>query len=143
MTDHAMRGFVRAFCNALSTGDIGLIAPFLHDEIEWTVFGPVDLYAFFGQRRGKDAVLKMCGEIAGTLELTRCDKETTLYDGDNAACLMRLVARNTATGRTLSFRLAQFASFRDGKLMSMKAVFDTFDAAEQALGRPIDLSAVA
>ncbi len=141
MTEHAMRGFVRAFCNALSTRDIGLIAPFLHDEIEWTVFGPVDLFSFFGQRRGKAAVLAMCEEIAGTLELTRCDKETTLYDGDNAACLMKLIARDPRTGRTLSFRLAQFASFKDGKLISLKAVFDTFDAAEQALGRAIDLTA--
>jgi ketosteroid isomerase-like protein len=143
MTDHAMRGFARAFCNALSTRDIGLVAPFLHDNVEWTVFGPVDLFAFFGQRRGKDAVLAMCAEIAGTLELTRCDKETVLYDGDSAACLMKLAARNPQTGRTLSFRLAQFARFEGGKLIALKAVFDTFDAAEQALGRPIDLSAVA
>jgi ketosteroid isomerase-like protein len=143
MTDHAMRGFVRAFCNALSTRDMGLMAPFLHDEIEWTAFGPVDLFSFFGQRRGKAAVLSMCEEIAATLELTKCDKETTLYDGDNAACLMKLAARDPKTGRILSFRLAQFARFQGGKLISLKAVFDTFDAAEQALGRPIDLSAVA
>jgi ketosteroid isomerase-like protein len=142
MTDHAMRGFVRAFCNALSTRDIALIEPFLHEDIEWTVFGPVDLFPFFGQRRGKAAVLSMCAEIAAAFELTKCDKETTLYDGDNAAALVKLAARD-ARGRTLSFRLAQFARFQDGKLVSLKAVFDTFDAAEQALGRPIDLSQVA
>jgi len=142
MTEHAMRGFARAFCNALSTRDIGLIAPFLHEDVEWTVFGPVDLFPFFGQRRGKAAVLAMCEEIAGRLELTRCDKETVLYDGDSAAALMKLAARDPQ-GRTLSFRLAQFARFDGGKLVALKAVFDTFDAAEQALGRPIDLSAVA
>lgn len=143
MTQDAMRGFVRAFCNALSTRDIALIEPFLHDEIEWTAFGPIDLFPFFGQRRGKDAVLKMCAEIAATLELRRCDKETTLYDGDSAAILLKLTAAHPKTGRVITFRLAQFARFADGKLIALKAVFDTFDAAEQALGRAIDLSAVA
>lgn len=142
MTDHAMRGFVRAFCNGLSTRDIGLIEPFLHDDIDWTVFGPIDLFPFFGQRRGKAAVLSMCAEIATAFTLSKCDKETTLFDGDNAAALMKLAARDER-GRTLSFRVALFAAFRGGQLTSLKAVFDTFDAAEQALGRAIDLSAVA
>jgi ketosteroid isomerase-like protein len=142
MTDHAMRGFVRAFCNGLSTRDIALIEPFLHEEVEWTVFGPIDLFPFFGQRRGKAAVLAMCEEIATAFTLSKCDKETTLYDGDSAASLLKLAARD-ARGRTLSFRIAAFSTFRDGQLVALKAVFDTFDAAEQALGRPIDLSAVA
>lgn len=114
MTDHAMRGFVRAFCNALSTRDTALIAPFLHEEVEWTVFGPVDLFPFFGQRRGKAAVLSMCEEIASAFTLTKCDKETTLHDGDNAAALIKLAARNSR-GRTLSFRIALFSTFRDGQ----------------------------
>ena len=33
--------------------------------------------------------------------------------------------------------------FRDGKLMSLRAVIDTFDLVEQALGRRIDLPRVA
>ncbi len=143
MTEHAMRGFVRAFCNTLSTGDVALMSAFLHDDVEWVAFGPIDLFPFFGQRRGKPAVLAMCAAIAERLELQRCDKDVTLIDGDNAAALIRLAARDPQTGRTLTFRVAQFATFRDGRLLSMKAVFDTLDAAEQALGRPIDLSAVA
>ena len=143
MTEPTMRGFSRAFCDALSARDPQRIADYLHDEIEWTVFGPVDLFPFFGHRRGKPAVLTMCREIAACLELRSCERETTLTDGDQAASLVKLNALYTRTGRVLSLRLAQFAQIRDGKLVRLRALFDTFDAAEQALGREIDLSAVA
>jgi ketosteroid isomerase-like protein len=143
MTADWMRGFVHAFRAALEKGDLRALETMLADDVEWTVFGPIDLFPFFGQRQGKAAVLAMCADIGARLRLRRCEHETTLVDGDNAASLMTLGAVQAGTGRMLTFRLAQFARFRDGKLIALKAVFDTFDAVEQALGREIDLSAVA
>ena len=66
-----------------------------------------------------------------------------LVEGNGVASLSRITAVHVRSGRVMIFRLAQFAEFRDRKLVSLKAVFDSFDAVEQALGRPIDLSAVA
>lgn len=142
MTD-TMRGVVRAFCDALGARAPELFSNVLDDNVEWTVFGPIDLFPFFGQRRGKKAVMAMFGEMSANLSLIRAEKETLLVDGDNAAALVRLNAIDTRTGRTLSLRLALFARFSGGKLVSLKALFDTFDAVEQALGRHIDLSHVA
>ena len=45
--------------------------------------------------------------------------------------------------RDVSLRLALFARFQGGKLVALKALFDSFDAVEQALGRHIDLGHVA
>lgn len=143
MSDHPMRGFARAFCDALSAGEPARIAPLIDDTIDWTVFGPVDLFPFFGHRQGKTAVLAMFGRIADSLQLRRCEMERTLTDGEHAACMLRLSARDLRTGRILSLRLALFAQFSGDKLTTLRAVFDTFDAVEQALGRQIDLSAVA
>ena len=143
MTEHPMGRFARAFCDALSAGEPARIAPLLHDEIEWTVFGPVGLLPFFGQRRGKMAVIAMLGRICETLQLRGCDMEHSLTDGTHAARMMRVRARDLRTGRILSLRLALFAQFADGQLTALRAVFDTFDAVEQAIGRHIDLPAVA
>lgn len=143
MTEETMRGFTRAFCHALAANEPQRIAPFLDDAVEWTVFGPVDLFPFFGQRRNKAAVIAMCGEIAGCLQLRGCEKESMLIDGDKAAALIKLNALYTRSGRILSLRLAQFAQFKGGKLVRLRALFDSFDAAEQALGHQIDLSEVA
>jgi hypothetical protein len=85
----------------------------------------------------------MLGRMSDTLQLRGCDTERFLVDGANAASMMRLSARDVRTGRTLSLRLALFAQFSGDKLAALRVVFDTFDVVEQALGRHIDLSAVA
>lgn len=140
MSQDAARGFVHAFCDAMTSRDPGRIAPFLDDDIEWIVFGPVDLFPFFGQRKGKAAVLAMFREIMSVLQLRRCEHDSLLTEGDNAAALVKINAIDMSSGRMLSLRLAKFAKFRDRKLVSLKAVFDSFDVAEQVIGRQIDLT---
>ena len=143
MSQEAARGFVHAFCDAMTSRDPGRLAPFLDDDIEWMVFGPVDLFPFFGQRKGKAAVLAMLRELMSVLQLRRCEHEGLLADGDNAAALIKISALDMSTGRVLSLRLAKFAKFRDRRLVSLKAIFDSFDVAEQAMGRPFDLTRAA
>jgi ketosteroid isomerase-like protein len=143
MTDTTMRGFVRAFCDALLTHDPEKIAPWIDDDVDWLVFGPIDLFPFFGQRSGRDAVVTMWREVAEALTFRQCDKDSLLVEGDKASALIRVTAVHKKTGRTLSLRFAQFVQFRDGKVTRLRAVFDSFDAVEQALGREIDLSAAA
>ena len=142
MTDERMRGFVRAFCGAWLSRDRERVAEWLADDVDWLVFGPVGLFPFF-QRHGKAAVLAMLRAIDAGLEIGGCDPDSTLIDGPRAAALIKLTVVDKPTGRTLSLRLAMFAEVRSGKITRLRAVFDTFDAAEQALGREIDLSAVA
>lgn len=143
MSDHPMHGFGRAFCDALAAREPARIAPLLDDHVNWTVFGPVNLFPFFGHRRGKVEVLDMLGRLAPCLELTGCDTERTLAQGEHAASMLRVSVRDLRSHRTLSLRLALFAQFSGERLITLRAVFDTFDAAEQALGRHIDISAVA
>lgn len=143
MPQEAARGFVHVFCDAMTSRDAGRLAPFLDDDIEWVVFGPVDLFPFFGRRRGKTAVLAMFRELMTVLQLRRCEQDSLLTDGENAAALVKINALDMSTGRILSLRLAQFATFREHKLVSLKAVFDSFDVAEQVMGREIDLTRAA
>lgn len=143
MSQEAARGFIHAFCDAMTSRDPGRIAPFLAEDIEWMVFGPIDLFPFFGQRKGRQAVLAMFRELISVLQLRRCEHDSLVTDGDNAAALVRINALDMSSGRMLSLRLAKFAKFRDRQLVSLKAVFDSFDVAEQAMGRHIDLTRAA
>lgn len=138
-----MRGFVRAFCDALLSHDSKKLSSMLDADVDWIVFGPIDLFPFFGQRSGKAAVLAMFAELDSSLTLKSCDRDSSVIDGEQAASLIKLTAVHKTSGRTLSLRLAQFAQFRDGKVVRLRAVFDSFDAVEQALGREIDLTAAA
>jgi ketosteroid isomerase-like protein len=60
-------------------------------------------------------------------------------DGDQAATLNRLSARRTGDGRVISYRLAHFMRFRDGKVVENISLLDNFDAVEQVIGHSIDL----
>ncbi len=137
-----MRGVVRAFCDALAARAPELFSAKLDDDVEWLVFGPVDLFPFFGQRRGKIAVMTAFEDMSAHLSLIRAEKEMVLVQGNRAAGLVRINAVDF-TGRTLSLRIALFAEFHNGKLRSLRALFDSFDAVEQSLGRQIDVSRVA
>lgn len=143
MTEMTMRGFVRAFCEAFLTRDVERIAVYLDDDVDWIVFGPVDLFPFFGQRSGRQAVLDMYADLEASLEIKSCERDSTLVDGDQAASMIRLTAVHKQTGRTLTMRLAHLAQFRGGKVVRMRALFDSFDFAEQVLGREISLTAAA
>ena len=135
MTDQAgMRQFSRAYCQALTSHDPSKLRPMLADDVEWTIFGPVDYFPFFGTRRGADEVIDaMCHQIADYLRIQRCEPERMLFLGNAAASLVRMTAEHIPSGRVISFRLAQFVKFRDGKLTEMRAILDSFDIVEQVV----------
>lgn len=140
MNDNAVRGFGRAFCDASMNCQPQQVAPYLRDDVEWVVYGPVDLFPLFGRLRGKQAVLTFCERMTDYLQLESWEHEIETGNDTDASGLLRVTAVHTESGRTLSLRAAYFAQFRDGKLARMVALFDSFDAAEQVMGRQIDLN---
>jgi len=141
MTTPVARSTVQAFFEAFASKDPARLAPFLQDDVVWTIVGPVELIRYCGERRGKAAVLDMFGRIApSALRLTRFDPEMLLVDGDRCAMLARLTGVTPEDGRTISYRCTQFVRFVDDKVADYRSIIDSFDAAEQFLGHPIDLS---
>jgi ketosteroid isomerase-like protein len=138
MTEN-IRPIVEAFYRASAGRDTERVASILADDVNWLVQGPVDVFPFLGQRRGKAAVLEGYREIARKLDVTGYEVEKLLVDGDRAAALIRLTATVVMTGKVMSVRTSQFSRFRDGKLVEMHAVLDTFDLVEQTIGRALDV----
>ena len=133
----SIRPIVEAFYRASAERDIPRVVSMIDDDVDWLVQGPVDIFSFLGQRRGKAAVLEGYREIAQRLEITGYRVEKLLVDGDRAAALIRLTSIVRATGKVMSTRTSQFSRFRDGKVVEMHAVIDSFDMVEQTLGRPL------
>ncbi len=143
MTTGISRELVKEYIAACVSRDPDRIARYLDDEIEWSLGGPVDLLPFCGQRRGKSAVIDTIVRLGpSSIRLTNMDLEELLIDGDTAATFMRVTAIHAGTGRTVSYRCAQFFRFRNGMLVEYRALIDSFDAAEQVMGRAINTSPV-
>jgi hypothetical protein len=115
------------------------LAAMVDNDIDWAIYGPIDMFPCFGARRGKQDVLDVIGQIADNVRIHRYDRESILLGVDTAASMMRYSLTALDTNKPISLRLAQFAQFKDERLTKMRILIDTFDLVEQAIGRPIHL----
>lgn len=140
MGEPVSRATVQAFYEALASRDPIRLAQCLADDVEWYVAGPVDIFEHCGYRRGKAAVVDyMSRLVPSVFVVKRFDLEDIVIDGDTAAMINNITSVQRDTGRTLTYQTAVFVEFRDGKVVSMKGVADTFDMAEQVVGHRIDV----
>jgi ketosteroid isomerase-like protein len=135
VTNEDMRTMVRALYAAYAGGDDARVAAMIDDDVDWIIYGPVQVFSFVGARRGKTAVLETLAGIATEYAVERYQPEIIVVDGDRAAVMSNVAFVQRSTGRTLSFRNANFLRFRDGRLVEFREFSDTFDVVEQALGR--------
>jgi ketosteroid isomerase-like protein len=133
------RKAVAALYEAYAARDLDKVSALIHDDIEWVIYGPVQVFPFQGPRRGKAQVLDALATIGRDYALERYVPTIIIADGDRAAVLSDAAFVQRATGRTMSVRLADFLRFREGRLIEFREFTDTFDAVEQALGKWIDV----
>jgi ketosteroid isomerase-like protein len=93
------------------------------------------VFPFVGAGRGKAAVLETLAGIASAYAVERYQPEIIVVEGERAAVVSNVAFMQRSTGRTLSFRNANFLRFRDGRVVEFREFADTFDVVEQALGR--------
>ena len=143
MTEHSLWRFSRAIHYALNERQTDQLEDMLDDNVDWAIYGPIDMFSFLGARRGKTAVVEVIKQIADAVSLQRFDRESIMLGEETAASLMRYSVTPANTSKPISVRLAHFAQFKAGRLINLRAVMDTFDLVEQTLGRQIQLPKIA
>jgi len=143
MTEHSLWRFSRALHRAINERQQDELAAVIDDDVEWAIYGPIDMFPFLGARRGRDAVLEVCRQIADNIRVHRFDRESIMLGVDSAASMLRYSLTALDSNKPISLRLAHFAQFKAGRLLNIRVLIDTFDLVEQALGRPINLPKIA
>lgn len=132
---------VRDFYDAKMSRDPEIIGPYLHDNVDWSIAGPVDLIPFCGQWRGKDAAIDvMCRVAPSCITVNKVIIDDLLIDSNNAAVFNRITSTQNRTGRTITYQRAEFFRFSGRKILTYRSIMDSFDIAEQVLGHEIDLT---
>jgi ketosteroid isomerase-like protein len=142
MTEHSLWRFSRALHRAINERQLGDIEPLIDEDVEWSLYGPVEMFPFFGARHGKTAVLDVIRQIADSVRVHRFDRETIMLGADSAASMMRYSLTALDSNKPISLRLAHFAQFREGRLFSLRILVDSYELVEQALGRPLHLPTI-
>jgi len=139
MTEHSLWRFSRALHRAINDRHFEDIETLIDEDVDWALYGPIDMFPFLGARQGKHAVLDVIRQIANNFHVRRFDRETVMLGIDSASSMLRYSLTALDSDKPISLRVAQFARFRAGRLINMRVLVDTFDLVEQALGRPIHL----
>jgi ketosteroid isomerase-like protein len=139
VTEDATRAAVREFYAAQEQRDFDRVATLLHENIDWMMFYPVQVFPFTGVRQGRRAVMECLAEMMKLYATERFVPEITISEGDRAAVMADVAFVQRASGRTLRFRLVHFLRFRDGLLVEFREFADSFDVVEQALGRWLEV----
>jgi ketosteroid isomerase-like protein len=115
----------------------------IDEDVEWSLHGPVDMFPFFGARRGKAAVIEVIRQMAENFSVRRFDRESIMLGVDSAASMMRYSLTTLDSSKPINLRIAHFARFREGRLFSLRVLVDTYELVEQTLGRPLHLPRIA
>ena len=143
MTEHSLWRFSRALHRAINERQHEDLEALIDEDVDWAIYGPIDMFPFFGARRGKAAVLEVIRQIADNIRIHRFDRESIMLGAESAASMMRYSLTALDKNKPISLRLAQFAQFKAGRLTSIRILVDTFDLVEQTLGHPIHLPRIA
>ena len=143
MTEHSLWRFSRALHRAINERQPADLEALLDDDVDWAIYGPIDMFPFFGSRKGKAAVMEVVRQIAENVRVHRFDRESIMLGVDSASSMMRYSLTALDTSKPISLRIAHFAQFRDGRLLNLRILVDSFDLVEQALGRPLHLPKIA
>jgi ketosteroid isomerase-like protein len=139
MTEHSLWRFSRALHQAINERQFEDLAALIDDDVDWAIYGPIDMFPFFGARRGKEAVLEVIKQIADNIRVHRFERETVMLGVDSAASMLRYTLTSLESNKPIALRIAHFAQFRSGRLRNIRVLVDSFDLVEQALGRHIHL----
>lgn len=141
MTSPVPRSVVDAFYQAYISRDPQRIGALLDDDVEWQVAGPVEVMQVCGHWRGKAAVIdRFARTVPQVVDFKSLEIEHLLVDGDRSAMFGRISSVHRRSGRRISHRVAHVARYRDGKVFYFRVINDSLDAAEQFIGREIDLT---
>ena len=55
MTEHSLWRFSRALHRAINDRQREDLEALIDEEVDWAIYGPIDMFPFFGARRGKAA----------------------------------------------------------------------------------------
>jgi ketosteroid isomerase-like protein len=143
MTEHSLWRFSRALHRAINERQPADLEALLDEDVDWAIFGPIDMFPFFGSRRGKAAVMEVIRQIAENVRVHRFVRESIMLGVDSASSMVRYSLTALDSDKPISLRIAHFAQFKVGKLTSFRELIDTFDLVEQTLGRPIHLPRMA
>ena len=123
-------------------GDVEGALALCSDDVVFFSNAPVDILPHLGHHRGKDDVRQMWRTVHERYSSMRNEMPFIAAEDDRVAVHLRAFFVKRLNERTVQFDLAVFVTLRDGKIVRIREIIDTFDLIQQVVERDF-ISAIA
>jgi uncharacterized protein len=140
MVEQLNRQRVVNLLDTFYAGDIEGALSRCSDDIDYLASAPIDILPHMGHRRGKAEVREMWTTVHARYSNMRYELPSIVTEGDKVAVHIRAYFRKRSNDRIVQFDIAVFYTLRDGRIVQIREILDSFDLVQQVLER--DLVAV-
>lgn len=116
-------------------GDIEGALALCSDDVDFFSNAPVDILPHLGHHRGKDDVRQMWKTVHERYSSMRNEMPFIVAEDDRVAVHLRAFFVKRLNDRTVQFDVAVFLTLRDGKIVRIREITDTFDLIQQVVER--------
>ena len=137
MVEQLNRQRVLNMLDSFYSGDIEGALARCTDDIDFVASAPIDILPHMGHHRGKAEVRRMWQTIHARYSSMRYELPIVVAEGDKVAAIIRVFFRKRSNDRIVQFDLAVFYTLRDGRVVQIREIIDTFDLVQQVLERDV------
>lgn len=137
MSTNPTRTTVLEFLEAFYSGDTTRALDLCTDDIDFLSYAPVDLLPHLGHRRGRQQLAETWRTLHARYSSMRHEVPFIVADGDRAACIIRIFFQKSLRDRIVQTDIADFYTFRDGRIAEIRQFMDSFNVVEQVLERDV------
>ena len=121
--------------DAFYAGDIEHALALCSDDVEFFSNAPVDILPHLGHHHGKDDVRQMWKTVHERYSSMRYELPFIAVEDDKVAVQLRAYFGKRRNGRIVQFDIAIFFALRDGTVVRIREIIDTFDLIQQVVER--------
>jgi uncharacterized protein len=107
------------------------------DDVELFAPAPIDVLPHMGGRKGKDEVRKTWQTVHTRYSKLRHEVRDIVTEKDKVAVNIRAFFTKRGNGRIVQFDIAVFYTLREGRIVRIREIMDTFDLVQQVLERDL------
>jgi ketosteroid isomerase-like protein len=137
MTDNPARKTVLDFLEAFYSGNTEQALALCTEDIDFLAYAPVDLLPHLGHRRGRDELAETWKTLHARYSNMRYEVSHLVVDGERAACIISIFFRKSDRDRIVQTDVADFYTFRAGRIAQIRQFMDSFNVVEQVLERDV------
>ena len=133
MTKDLNKQCVVELIKAFYAGDIERALSLCSDDVDFFSNAPIDILPHLGHHRGKDDVRQMWQTVHQRYSSMRNEMPFIAAEDDKVAVHLRAFFAKRLNERIVQFDVAGFFTLRDGKIVRIREIIDTFDLIQQVV----------